>query len=35
MTVEKYYDRLGRFIYSAYRHGGDVSDVHHEPLFSG
>ena len=28
MTVEKYYDRIGRFIYTAYRYGGDISDVH-------
>lgn len=27
MTVQKY-ERLGKFIYTAYRHGGDVSDVH-------
>ena len=28
MSVEKDYERIGKCIYTAYRHGGDVSDVH-------
>jgi hypothetical protein len=28
MTASKEYERIGKFIYSAYRHGGDLTDVH-------
>lgn len=27
MTEQNEYERVGRFIYSAFRHGGDMSDV--------
>ncbi|KQQ96821.1 hypothetical protein [Massilia sp. Leaf139] len=28
MTEEHHFEQIGRFIYSAYRHGGDIVDVH-------
>ena len=28
MAIEKNYEQIGRFIYTAYRYGGDISDVH-------
>jgi len=28
MTAAKEYERIGKFIYSAHRHGGGLADVH-------
>ena len=29
MTTTKEYERIGRFLYSACRHGANVADIHH------